>query len=112
MAAKIKKGDRIIVITGKDKGKKGDVVAVFPKENKVLISGINIFKHHQSTTSRQAGGIVQKEAKIAISNVSFIDPIHNKPTRIGFKIHNNNRKEKVRISKMSGEIINSARHDK
>ena len=103
MAMKIKKGDRVIVTTGRDKGKKGDVIRVFPKEDRVLVSGVNVVKRHQRQTQTQQGGIVNKEAPIDASNVAHIDPKSGGPTRIGFKILGDGRK--VRFAKKSGEVI-------
>ncbi len=103
MATKIKKGDRVIVITGRDKGKKGDVIKVFPKEDRVLVSGVNVVKRHQRQTQTQQGGIVNKEAPIDVSNVAHIDPKSGGPTRIGFKILGDGRK--VRFATKSGEVI-------
>ena len=108
MAAKIKKGDRVIVLTGKDKGKTGEVLAAFPTENKVLVSGINLVKRHQRPSGAEAGGIVEKEAKIAVSNLAIADPKENKPTRVGFKTLDDGRK--VRFAKLSGEVIRSEEH--
>ena len=105
MAAKIKKGDRVIVLTGKDKGKTGEVIAAFPTENKVLVSGINLVKRQQRPTGADAGGIVEKEAKINVSNVAIVDPKENKPTRVGFKTLDDGRK--VRVAKLSGEVIDN-----
>ncbi|OSQ48116.1 50S ribosomal protein L24 [Thalassospira alkalitolerans] len=105
MAAKIKKGDRIIVLTGKDKGKTGEVIAAFPTENKVLVSGINLVKRHQRASGTDAGGIVEKEAKINVSNIAIVDPKENKPTRVGFKTLDDGRK--VRVAKLSGEVIDN-----
>lgn len=105
MAAKlkIKKGDRVIVTAGRDKGKIGDVLKVLTKDNRVLVQGINIFKRHQRPTQTSAGGIVEKEAAIHISNLSHIDPKDDKPTRVGYKFLEDGRK--VRFAKRSGEII-------
>ena len=103
MAMKVKKGDRVIVTTGRDKGKKGDVIRVFPKEDRVLVSGVNVVKRHQRQTQTQQGGIVNKEAPIDASNVAHIDPKSGGPTRIGFKILGDGRK--VRFAKKSGEVI-------
>jgi large subunit ribosomal protein L24 len=105
MAAKIKKGDRVIVLTGKDKGKTGEVIAAFPAENKVLVQGVNMVKRHQRPTGADAGGIVEKEAKINASNVAIVDPKENKPTRVGFKTLDDGRK--VRVAKRSGEVIDN-----
>lgn len=110
MAAKIKKGDHIIVITGKDKGKNGEVISTFPKEKKIIVSGIHMLKHHERTKGQEPSRIFEKEGKIALSNVAMIDPIHKKATRIGFKILKNG--QKVRFCKMSGEIMDKIRHDK
>ena len=100
---KVRKGDKVIVIAGKDKGKEGDILAVFPKRNKVLVSGINVVIKHQKPTQHSDGGRISKEMPIHISNVSHIDPKTMKPTRVGLKIIDG---KKVRIAKKSGEIIN------
>ncbi|MDP2698514.1 50S ribosomal protein L24 [Thalassospira sp.] len=105
MAAKIKKGDRVIVLTGKDKGKTGEVLASFPDENKVLVQGVNMVKRHQRATGTDAGGIIEKEAKINVSNLAIVDPKENKPTRVGFKTLDDGRK--VRFAKLSGEVIDN-----
>ena len=103
MAMKIKKGDKVIVITGKDKGKTGEVTKAMPKENKVIVSGVNMVKRHQKPTQENAGGIVNKEAPIHVSNVAIVDPKSGKASRIGTKILDNGRK--VRVAKKSGEVI-------
>ena len=103
MAAKIKKGDKGVVLTGKDKGKKGDVVAVFPKENKALVQGVNMVKRHEKPSQTSAGGIVTREAKVHLSNIAIQDPKTGKPTRVGFKTLEDGRK--VRVAKASGEMI-------
>jgi len=103
MAVKIKKGDRVIVTAGRDKGKKGDVIRVFPKEDRVLVSGVNVVKRHQRQSQTQQGGIVSKEAPIDVSNIAHIDPKSGGPTRIGFKVLGDGRK--VRFAKKSGEVI-------
>ena len=103
MAAKIKKGDRVEVLTGRDKGKKGDVLKVFPAENRAIVQGVNLVKRHQRQTPQEQGGIVTKEARIDLSNLALLDPKDNKPTRVGFKMLNDGRK--VRVSKRSGEVI-------
>jgi large subunit ribosomal protein L24 len=100
---KIRKKDKVIVITGRDKGKTGEVIEVLPKENRVRVSGVNIVKRHQRQTGAQAGGIIDKEAPIDISNVAHIDPRTRQPTRIGYKILDDGRK--VRFAKRSGEVI-------
>lgn len=102
MAMKIKKGDQVIVITGRDKGKTGEVIKSMPKENKVIVQGINLVKRHTRPTQESAGGIITKEAPIHVSNVALIDPKDGKATRVGFKVEDG---KKVRVSKRSGEVI-------
>lgn len=102
MANKIKKNDTVIVISGRDKGKKGVVLASMPKENKVLVQGINLVKRHTKPSQENAGGIISKEAPIDVSNVALIDPTSGKPTRVGFKTVDG---RKVRYAKRSGEVI-------
>lgn len=100
---KIKKKDRVIVITGKDKGKVGEVTAVFPKESRVVVAGVNmVARHTRPSQTNPQGGIVRKEAPIHVSNVAHIDPKENKPTRVGFKTVKDN---KVRFARRSGEVI-------
>ena len=84
MAVKIKKGDRVVVTTGRDKGKKGEVIKVFPKEGRALVSDVNMVKRHQRQTQTQQGGIISKEAPIELSNIAHIDPKTGVPTRVGF----------------------------
>jgi large subunit ribosomal protein L24 len=103
MSAKIKKGDRVIVTTGRDKGKKGEVVKMFPSENRALVSGVNVVKRHQRQTQRAQGGIVSKESPIDLSNLAHVDPKSGAATRIGFKKMNDGRT--VRFAKKSGEVI-------
>ena len=103
MAVKIKKGDRVVVTTGRDKGKKGEVIKVFPKEDRALVSGVNIVKRHQRQSQTQAGGIISKEAPIQVSNIAHVDPKTGGATRVGFKILGDGRK--VRFAKKSGEVI-------
>ena len=103
MKLKIKKGDKVIVITGKDKGKTGEVTKVLVQENKVIVSGINMVKHHTKPSQESAGGIISKEMPIQISNVAYVDPKTNKPTRLGVKMDKNGRK--VRFAKKSGEVV-------
>ena len=103
MPAKIKKGDRVVVTTGRDKGKKGEVLKVFGEESRVLVSGVNVVKKHQKQTQREQGGIVSKEAPLHVSNVAHVDPKDGSATRIGFKKLNDGRK--VRFAKKSGEVI-------
>ncbi|HTW34766.1 MAG TPA: 50S ribosomal protein L24 [Rhizomicrobium sp.] len=103
MTAKIKKGDRVVVMTGRDKGKKGEVIKVFPKENRALVSGVNVVKRHQRQTAKVQGGIVNKEAAVHLSNLAHVDPKSGDATRIGFKVLGDGRK--VRFAKKSGEVI-------
>ena len=100
---KIRKGDKVIVVTGKDKGKSGEVLNVIPKTNRVLLRGINVAKRHTAQSQTSQGGILDKELSIHISNVSHIDPKENKATKIGYKFLKDGRK--VRFSKMSGDLI-------
>ncbi len=102
---KIKKGDKVVVITGKDKGKTGEVVRVLPKDSRVVVQGINLVKRHQRQTQTEQGGIISKEAAIHISNVAHIDPQSEKPTRVGFKVLEDGRK--VRVAKRSGAVIDA-----
>jgi len=103
MAVKIKKGDRVIVTTGRDKGKKGEVLKVYPQDDRVLVSNVNMVKRHQRQSQTQQGGIVSKEAPIQVSNIAHVDPKTGGPTRVGFKILGDGRK--VRFAKKSGEVI-------
>ena len=103
MSMKIKKGDKVIVITGKDKGKTGEVTKAMPKEGKVLVSGVNMVKRHTKPSQENAGGIVNKELPIHVSNVAIVDPSSGKATRIGKKLTKDGRK--VRFAKRSGEVI-------
>ena len=103
MAAKIKKGDKVVVITGRDKGRAGEVIRVMPKEHRALVRGVNIVARHQRQSASQEGGIVRKEAPIHLSNIAIQDPDGGKATRVGFKILEDGRK--VRFAKSSGETI-------
>ena len=105
MAAKLKirKGDKVVVITGKDKGKQGEVVRTIPSENRAVVRGVNVAKRHQKQTAAQEGGIVSKELPIHVSNLALRDPKDGKPTRVGFK--NLADGKKVRVAKRSGEVI-------
>jgi large subunit ribosomal protein L24 len=108
MAAKIKKGDTVIVLTGKDKGRKGEVIKAFPEENRVLVSGVNIkARHTKPSQADPQGGIKRNEAPIHVSNVAHVDPTSGKPTRVGFKTTTDGKGEqkKVRFAKRSGESI-------
>jgi large subunit ribosomal protein L24 len=103
MAAKIKKGDRVVLLTGKDKGKQGQVQQVMPKENRLIVEGLNMVKRHtKASQSDPQGGIKHKEAPLHVSNVACIDS-NGKPTRVGFRIEGD---KKVRFAKTTGEVIN------
>lgn len=99
----VKKGDRVVVLTGRDKGKKGEVLSASPTESRVVVQGVNMIKRHQRPSMTQAGGIIEREASIHVSNVAHLDPKDDKPTRIGVKILDDGRK--VRVAKRSGEVI-------
>jgi large subunit ribosomal protein L24 len=103
MAMKIRKGDRVIVLTGRAKGKIGDVIRVMPKEHRALVRGVNMVKRHVRQSMRSQGGIVEQEAPIDVSNLAHLDPKDNRPTRVGFRTLEDGRK--VRFAKRSGEII-------
>ncbi len=103
MAQKIKTKDKVVVLSGKDKGKTGEVVKVLPKEERVVVSGVNVVKKHTRPSARSQGGIVEIEAPIHVSNVAHVDPKDGKPTRVGFKVLEDGRK--VRVAKRSGETI-------
>ena len=100
---KVRKGDQVIVITGRDRGRTGEVLRVLREERRVLIQGVNMVKRHTRTAGANAGGIVDKEAAIHISNISLIDPKTKKPTRVGYKVLDDGRK--VRVARRSGEAI-------
>ena len=100
---KIKKGDHVIILTGRDKGKHGEVVEVRPRDDKALVRGVNMVRRHQRQSAKQEGGIISKEAAIHLSNLALEDPKDGKPTRIGFKILSDGKK--VRFAKRSGEVI-------
>ena len=106
-AAKIKKGDQVIVLNGRDKGKKGEVFQVMPKDGRALVRGVNVVRRHQRQSAQQEGGIIAKEAPIHVSNLALEDPKDGKPTRVGFKRLDDGRK--VRFAKRSGEIIEDKR---
>jgi large subunit ribosomal protein L24 len=105
MAAKIKKGDKVVVLTGRDKGRNGEVLQVMPKEERRLVRGVNVVTRHQRQTAAQEGGLVRKEAPIQLSNIALADPTTGKPTRVGFKTLEDGRK--VRFAKASGETIDA-----
>jgi large subunit ribosomal protein L24 len=102
-AAKIKKGDRVVVLAGRDRGKQGEVIRVMPKEDRALVRGVNMVRRHTRQTASEQGGIISKEGPINLSNIAIEDPKDGKPTRVGFKTLENG--DKVRFAKRSGEII-------
>ena len=103
MAAKIKKGDTVVVLTGRDKGKSGEVIQMLPADNKALVRGINMVRRHQKQTQSQEAGIVSKEAPIHLSNIALADPKDGKATRVDFKVQDDGAK--VRVAKRSGDLI-------
>jgi large subunit ribosomal protein L24 len=103
MAARIKKGDRVAVLTGRDKGKQGEVLRVLRDAERAVVQGVNMVKRHTRQSAKSQGGIVEQEASIHLSNLAHLDPSDNKPTRVGFKVIEAGRK--VRFAKRSGEII-------
>jgi large subunit ribosomal protein L24 len=100
---KIKKGDKVVVLAGRDKGSRGEVVKVFPSENRAVVEGVNMVRRHQKQSASQEGGIISKEASINVSNLAIEDPKDGEPSRIGYKILDDGRK--VRFAKRSGEVI-------
>ena len=102
MAAKVKKGDQVIVIAGRDKGKKGEVVSVRPEDNRLVVQGVNMVTRHTRPSMNSQGGLIKQEATIHVSNVAHVDPKDNKATRIGFKTV---KDRKVRVARRSGEAI-------
>jgi large subunit ribosomal protein L24 len=103
MAAKIKKGDKVVVMTGRDKGKTGEVRRVIPDDGRAIVAGVNLVRRHTRQTAQTEGGILTKEATIHLSNLAIADPKSGKPTRVGFKILDDGRK--VRVAKRSGDLI-------
>ena len=103
MAAKIKKGDKVVVLAGRDKGRSGQVTTVIPKAGRAIVAGVNVVKRHTRQTAQTEGGIISKEATIDLSNLAIADPKDGKPTRVGFKILEDGRK--VRFAKRSGDLI-------
>ncbi len=103
MAAKLKKGDKVVVIAGKDKGKRGEITSVLPAEGKAVVQGVNLVKRHTRPTQTNAGGIVTKEAAVQLSNLMIEDPKDGAPSRVGFKTLDDGKK--VRFAKKSGEVI-------
>ena len=106
MSAKIKKGDKVVVLAGRDKGRTGEVIEVHPDDNRALVRGVNTVKRHQKQTAQQEGGIISKEAPVHLSNLAVTDPKDGKPTRVGFKFVGEGRdRKKVRFAKRSGVEI-------
>ena len=103
MAAKIKKGDKVVVLAGRDKGKSGEVLQVLPKDARAVVRGVNLVKKHTKQSQTSEGGIISKEATIDLSNIAVADPKDRKPTRVGFKVLDDGRK--VRFAKRSGDLI-------
>ena len=101
---KIRKGDKVVVLSGKDKGRTGEVLSVQPKEDKALVRGVNMIRRHQKQSQSEQGGIITKEAPIHLSNLAIADPKDGKPTRVGFQFQKDGTK--VRVAKRSGEVIN------
>ena len=103
MAAKIKKGDRVVVTTGRSKGVVGEVLKVLPDRDRAIVQGVNVVKRHTRPSQTNAGGILEKEAPINLSNIAIVDPKDDKPTRVGFRVLEDGRK--VRFAKRSGEVL-------
>jgi large subunit ribosomal protein L24 len=103
MAAKIKKGDKVVVLAGRDKGRSGEVLQVMPAEGRAIVRGVNLVKRHTRQTAQTEGGIISKEATIDLSNLAIADPKDGKASRVGFKVLDDGRK--VRVAKRSGEMI-------
>ena len=103
MAAKIRKGDKVVVLTGRDKGRTGEVTSVNPTDRRAIVAGVNLVKRHTRQTAQTEGGILSKEASIDLSNLAIADPKTGKPTRVGFKTLDDGRK--VRVAKRSGDLI-------
>jgi large subunit ribosomal protein L24 len=101
---KIRKGDKVVVLAGKDKGRTGEVLSVSPKEDRAVVRGINMIVRHQRQTQSQEAGLIRKEAPIHLSNLAIADPKDGKPTRVGFQVQKDGTK--VRVAKRSGEVIN------
>jgi large subunit ribosomal protein L24 len=103
MAAKLKKGDKVIVLAGKDKAKEGEITKIIPKNSKAIVSGINTVMRHTKQTQSEQGGRITKEMPIQLSNIALVDPKNGGPTRVGFKLTDG---KKVRFAKKSGEVLN------
>ena len=104
MAAKLKKGDKVVVLAGKDKGKEGEILSVMPKENRAVVQGVNMVIHHTRQSQTTQGGRTPKEASIDLSNLAMVDPKDGGATRVGFKMVDG---QKVRYAKKSGEVIDA-----
>jgi large subunit ribosomal protein L24 len=104
MAAKLKKGDKVVVLTGRDKGKEGEIARVMPKEGRAIVSGVNMVIRHTRQSATEQGGRIPKEAPIDLSNIALVDPKEGGPTRVGFRIEDG---KKVRFAKKSGETIDA-----
>ncbi|MDZ5697586.1 50S ribosomal protein L24 [Chelativorans sp. M5D2P16] len=100
---KIKKGDKVVVLAGRDKGRTGEILKMMPKEEKALVRGVNIVRRHQKQSAQSEGGIITKEAPIHVSNLALADPKDGKPTRVGFRLQEDGKK--LRVAKRSGELI-------
>ena len=100
---KVRKGDRVIVVAGKDKGKRGEIIRAIPTERRVIVQGVNVVKRHTKPSAASPGGLVEKEAPIHVSNVALLDPKEDKPTRVGIKVLDDGRR--VRFAKRSGEVL-------
>lgn len=100
---KIKKGDKVVVLTGRDKGRTGEIVKMMPKDDKAVVRGVNLVRRHQKQSAQTEAGIITKEAPIHVSNLAFADPKDGKPTRVGFRVLEDGKK--VRVAKRSGEVI-------
>ena len=106
MAARIRKGDTVVVVTGADKGRRGAVLQILPKEDRAVVQGVRIAKRYtKSTGMGQPGGIIEKEATIHLSNLKLVDPVSDKPTKVGFRVLDDGRK--VRVAKATGQVIES-----
>lgn len=104
MAAKLKKGDKVVVLTGKDKGKEGEITLMMPKDGKAIVAGVNMMIRHTKQSQNDQGGRISKEAAIQVSNLALIDPKDGGPTRVGFRMEDG---KKVRFAKKSGEVIDA-----
>jgi large subunit ribosomal protein L24 len=105
VSKKFRKGDQVIVLTGRDKGKKGEILKMLPQEARAIVQGVNVVKRHQRPSQTQAGGIIEKEAPIHISNIALVDPKTGETTRVGIKTLEDGRR--VRFAKASGEVIDA-----